>query len=152
MAGPTYPRSDQKTRPGPHETPSLVAALSAGYARLSSHSSPVVSVSTATEWLHDFLVFQVYLSPAVLLLTYYVGALLIPVLVYNMARRLHQRLTRDDWRVPDHYRKRLLARRGRVIGYAVLALLLGELTWRMMFEFLVAYFQMHEALTRMSGT
>nr|WP_296747440.1 DUF4282 domain-containing protein [Thioalkalivibrio sp.] len=109
-------------------------------------------MSTATEWLHDFLVFQVHISPAVLLLTYYVGALLIPVLVYDMARRFNQRLTREDWRVPDRYKSRLLAHRSRVIGYAALALLVGEVAWRMMFEFLVAYFQMHEALTRMSGT
>lgn len=109
-------------------------------------------MSTPTEWLHDFLVFQVHISPAVLLVAYYVGALLIPVLVYDMSRRFNQRLAREDWRVPDRYKAGLLARRGRVIGYAVVALLLGELAWRMMFEFLVAYFQMHEALTRMSGS
>ena len=109
-------------------------------------------MSTPTEWLHDFLVFQVHISPAVLLVAYYVGALLIPVLVYDMSRRFNQRLAREDWRVPDRYKGGLLARRGRVIGYAVVALLLGELAWRMMFEFLVAYFQMHEALTRMSGS
>jgi len=109
-------------------------------------------VSTPTEWLHDFLVFQVHISPAVLLVAYYVGALLIPVLVYDMSRRFNQRLAREDWRVPDRYKAGMLARRGRVIGYALVALLLGELAWRMMFEFLVAYFQMHEALTRMSGS
>ena len=109
-------------------------------------------MSTPTEWLHDFLVFQVHISPAVLLVAYYVGALLIPVLVYDMSRRFNQRLAREDWRVPDRYKAGMLARRGRVIGYALVALLLGELAWRMMFEFLVAYFQMHEALTRMSGS
>lgn len=108
-------------------------------------------MSFPTEWLHDFLVFRAHISPAVLLVTYYVGALLIPVLVYDVSRRFNQRLAREDWKVPDRYRTQLLARRGRVIGYALLALLLGELAWRMMFEFLVAYFQMHEALTGMSG-
>jgi hypothetical protein len=108
-------------------------------------------VSASSDWLQDFLVFRVHISPGVLLFTYYVGALLIPVLVYDMTRRFNQRLTREQWRVPESYKAPLLARRGRVIGYALLALLLGELAWRMMFEFLIAYFQMHEALTRMSG-
>jgi hypothetical protein len=108
-------------------------------------------VSASSDWLQDFLVFRVHISPAVLLFTYYIGALLIPVLVYDMTRRFNQRLTREHWRVPESYKASWLARRGRVIGYAFLALLLGELAWRMMFEFLIAYFQMHEALTRMSG-
>jgi hypothetical protein len=108
-------------------------------------------VSTAAEWLRDFLAFQVYVTPAVLLITYYIGAVLILALVYDLSRRFHERLVQKDWGVADGYRARLLARRGRVLLYAATALVLSELAWRMMFEFLLAYFQMHEALTRMSG-
>lgn len=109
-------------------------------------------MTTAAEWLRDFLVFQVYVTPAVLLVTYYAGALLIPVLVYDMTRRFHQRLAQKDWDATRRYKAQLLSRRGRVVVYAVTALVLSELAWRMMFEFLLAYFQMHDALTRMSGS
>lgn len=109
-------------------------------------------MTTAAEWLRDFLVFQIHVSPAVLLVTYYAGAVLIPVLVYDMTRRFHQRLAQKDLDATRRYKAQLLTRRGRVIAYAVTALVLSELAWRMMFEFLLAYFQMHEALTRMSGS
>jgi hypothetical protein len=108
-------------------------------------------VSTAAEWIRDFLTFRIHVTPAVLLITYYIGAVLIPLLVYDLSRRFHQRLVQKEWGVADGYRAGVLARRGRVVLYAATALVLSELAWRMMFEFFLAYFQMHEALTGMSG-
>jgi hypothetical protein len=110
-----------------------------------------MSLPTAVDWIRDFLAFQVYITPTVLLVVYYAGALLIPVLIYIIARRLQQRLARKDWKRVEDLATPWLSQRGRIIAYAAISLVLAELGWRMLFEFLIAYFQMHEALTRMSG-
>lgn len=116
-----------------------------------SYHISIMSLPTAFDWIRDFLAFQVYITPTVLLAVYYVGALLIPVMIYVIARRLQQRLSRKDWKRVEDLAPRWLSQRSRIIAYAAIGLVLAELGWRMIFEFLMAYFQMHEALTRMSG-
>lgn len=118
---------------------------------LGSYPTSFMSLPTAFDWIRDFLAFQVYITPPVLLVVYYVGALLLPVVIYVGARRLRQRLARKDWKRAEDLATRWLSQRSRIAAYAAVGLVLAELGWRMIFEFLMAYFQMHEALTRMSG-
>lgn len=98
--------------------------------------------------LVDFLKFEILVSPTVLIVVYYIGALGVPAfLAYLLVRagnrpvRLVERL--NGWSASlglPPIRKRWL------IIVLVFALLLGELAWRMMFEFLLAYFQIRDAL------
>jgi hypothetical protein len=111
----------------------------------------IMSASAVIQWLRDFLLFQVHITPAVLLVAYYAGAVMIAVLVVDLTRRFHRQLLQKGTGLGGGLRARLLPLRGRVAAYAVAAFLIGELGWRMMFEFLIAYFQMHDALLRMSG-
>lgn len=98
-------------------------------------------------WI-DFLQFEILISPYVLITTYYVGALGFPAMLAYLLMRAGKR--------PALMLERLngwiaifglppLKRRWLILLF-LLALLLGELAWRMMFEFLLAYFQIRDAL------
>ncbi|AGA33204.1 hypothetical protein TVNIR_1537 [Thioalkalivibrio nitratireducens DSM 14787] len=106
--------------------------------------------TAAVLWVRDFLFFRELVTPGVLFAAYYTGALLIPVVVFDLARRFRRRvqarLTAEGV-LPG----RLRAPVAWAAGYAVVAFLLAELAWRMMFEFMLAYFQMHAAITGLGG-
>jgi hypothetical protein len=88
----------------------------------------------------DFLTFQSFITPKVLTLFYYIGAVLMPLLGWSMMRWLKHRYF-PDFIPPKRFYLYLIA---------LLCFLCMELFWRMMFEFLIAYFDMHDALMRMS--
>ena len=109
-------------------------------------------------WTRDFLLFREFIAPSVLFLSYYLGALMIPVLAYDLGRRLHRRWLQGgwqadlqgDWRESERQsRQMLLWLRARVVLFALIAFFLMQIGWRMFFEMMLAYFQMHAALTGM---
>lgn len=109
-----------------------------------SHSGPL-------DWLFDLLTFRTLITPALLVLTYYLGAVLITVLVFDLTRRSHRELIRKLRKDSGEPQVGPFPLRAKVAAFAVAAFLIGQIGWRMMFEFLLAYFQMHDALLRMSG-
>lgn len=113
---------------------------------------PQMLHSGSLDWLFDFLAFRTLIAPSLLILTYYLGAVLIAALVIDLTRRFHRQLVRKLREASGEPRMGNVPLRARVAAFAVAAFLIGEIGWRMMFEFLLAYFQMHDALLRMSGS
>ncbi|MCP5141510.1 MAG: DUF4282 domain-containing protein [Chromatiales bacterium] len=110
-----------------------------------------------------FLTFQVFVTPAVLVVIYYLGALAGPWLTARLVgvirrdgaealAKAEAQLERNpEWLSNEHRPAEPL----RVPPYAsgwrlwligLVLLVLLELSWRMLFEFLIAFFDMHDAL------
>jgi len=98
----------------------------------------------------DFLLFERMVSIPVLIGFYYLGAVLAPLAAWLLALWLSRRLGR--WLdLPRQGRDRLWAQlplryRLLVILLALAAFLFMELLWRLLFEYLIAFMQMRDAL------
>ena len=108
--------------------------------------------------LLDFLSFKTFITPGVLLFCYYLGALGGPLGggLFVVWLRPKYRNLRASGYSPQGEEPSLLLR-WTAGGNGLLALvvfllmlLCMEIMWRMMFEFMLAYFQMREALLGLS--
>ncbi len=98
----------------------------------------------------DFLTFKSFISPAALIVLYYTGAVILPVASWawalrligrsGAAQRIYQKGRHALWQNLNY------KQRTRGIVLFVGLFLLMELFWRMLFEFLIAYMQIHGAL------
>ena len=96
----------------------------------------------------EFLTFQRFVTPALLIVFYYIGAIVIPAVSWYLGRWLYDRYaTKSTNSIPQ-----LITQKYRVAlyGLVVVCFFCMELCWRIMFEFLIAYFDMHDALMRIS--
>ncbi len=97
----------------------------------------------------DFLTFQTFITQDVLIIIYYIGAILIPVILWYFKDYLRNRFTLFS-RI-DTASKQLfsaLSTQNRLLvlfGFFTLFLCM-ELCWRMMFEMMIGYFDMHDYL------
>lgn len=109
-----------------------------------AQSSPEVSA------VWDFLNFNRFVTPHVLIGLYYLGAVVIPFLAGALARgdwpHVRRLVARRASAVDRHVGRPTPGRRLTVIGAGTLLFLLMELAWRMMFELALAYFQIRDAL------
>lgn len=102
--------------------------------------------------LWDFLVFRSFVSPVALLIFYYLGAVVVPFVSWLLAAWVWRRYALVDHTA--HTIRGLIEALTRprdrwlVVAQTVLAFLFLELLWRMMFEFLMAYLQIRDALVR----
>ena len=94
--------------------------------------------------LADFLTFRTMITPSVLLLVYYFGAVVMPLLAYALFRKIYGKKRAEGEENPPassgfrwSWKLRLLF---------LFFFFMGELAWRIFIEFFVAYFQMREAL------
>ncbi len=85
--------------------------------------------------MYNFLSFNTFITQDVLVLFYYTGALLVPFLLYKYKNRL----TSSSFLVKLKSKPKILL---TILGI----FLLLELFWRMMFETMIGYFDMHEYL------
>lgn len=94
----------------------------------------------------NFLSFHTFVTPILLIVVYYIGAVLMPLLSYIVARYIKKRV--GEYLTIDI----TVEKRYRYLFYlcVVLFLLSMELMWRVVFEFMVAYFDMHDALMKIS--
>lgn len=94
-----------------------------------------------------FLTFQSFLTPTVLIIIYYLGAFVMPVASWMMLKWIEKSylssLKENIHRVTTHNQ--------RIVVFILFMIffLCMELCWRMMFEFFIAYFDMHDVLMRM---
>ena len=100
--------------------------------------------------MSDFLKFQSFISPDVLIVCYYLGAVAIPVaswFVMQWARRKYPALSNAMNAGKQAATVAISKRyRGWFLAAFALMFMIMEIVWRMMFEFMIAYFQMREAL------
>jgi hypothetical protein len=98
-----------------------------------------------------FLRFELFISQPVLIVFYYLGALGIPLLAGWMAYRFRTLFPDLQRRLQQQGKLlfRQLPRRYQIwmILFFMLAFLFMNLIWRMMFEYLLAFMQMRDALT-----
>lgn len=102
--------------------------------------------------LSDFLSFQTMISQPVLIVFYYLGAVVMPLMAWLLALYLGRRFAwlrasaasgkqLFEASVPSRYRWLLLL-------LFIAAFLFMELMWRLMFEYLIAFMQMRDALVQ----
>jgi len=99
-----------------------------------------------SSWINeimDFLTFETFISIPVLIMTYYLGALFIPLILWNQRERLKTFLNTLHNHVP--------VTASQILWVAVILFMMGEVMWRMMFEMLIGYFQMREYLQHIAG-
>ena len=94
------------------------------------------------------LQFRVFVTPSVLLVVYYIGAILIPAVLLAV---IWQAMQATGLAIPyaqqfSDWLAQLVRRPFRLVLMALLVFFVSELVWRMMFEFVLAYFQMRDAL------
>ena len=102
--------------------------------------------------MRDFLTFQTFITPTLLLFMYYIGAILIPIVSWYLARWIQRSyFTKLSKSLKEKVEAKITAKQ-RFIVYAafILCFLCMEIFWRMMFEFFIAYFDMHDALMQLT--
>ncbi len=98
----------------------------------------------------DFLTFKDFISIPVLITFYYFGAILFPFFMWILSMWFMRKYKSIDaihttgkemiWRILTTKQK------FKLIATFIVAFLFMELFWRMLFEFLIAYMQMRDAL------
>ena len=97
----------------------------------------------------DFLTFQTFITQDILITLYYIGAILIPVILWYSKDYLRKRFSLFS-QIDSASRQLFgaLSTQNRILtllGFFTLFLCM-ELCWRMMFEMMIGYFDMHDYL------
>jgi hypothetical protein len=98
----------------------------------------------------DFLTFNSFLSIPVLIGFYYLGAIVCPFVMWRCMKWL---LKRYPWAADLHAQGKSIVwqqlpsdKKWKVVLLFVAMFLMAEIFWRMLFEYLIAFMQMHDAL------
>ena len=98
----------------------------------------------------DFLTFKSFISTEVLIIFYYLGALILPIGVWLLLTWLIRkyRLVNTAYKNGKEIIWKSLNKKQqtKLVVFFVTSFLFMELFWRMFFEFLIAYMQMRDAL------
>jgi len=100
--------------------------------------------------MRDFLTFQTFITPTLLIIMYYIGALLIPLVSWYITRWIQKSyFTEISNNIKEEFLTKTTSKQ-RFIVYAafIISFLCIEILWRVMFEFCIAYFDMHDALMK----
>lgn len=102
--------------------------------------------------MQDFLTFQTFITPTLLILVYYIGAVLIPLLSWYLARWIKRSYFSElSVQIKESIQTRTTSKQRFIILLVFLiAFLCMEIFWRVIFEFLIAYFDMHDALMKIN--
>jgi len=102
----------------------------------------------------DFLTFKTFISIKALIVFYYMGAIIMPIGIwwtiviivkkYNLIQDIYQQGKRLLWQSLSN------DQRLKIASLFAVSFLFMELLWRMMFEFLIAYMQIRDALLQPS--
>lgn len=103
----------------------------------------------------DLLTFDRFITPDVLRIAYYLGAVAMPLALWAFRSYLLRRI--GPLAELDSQRQQLfasLSQRNKilVVTSMILLFLFMELAWRMMFEAMIGYFQMHDYLQILSSS
>jgi len=99
------------------------------------------------------LSFEVFISPVLIMLVYYIGAVVLPVIVYRFVHHTYEKIPSielpkvdiDAGRIYDKIPVPISPKWIFLLGFAAV-----EICWRIFFEFFIAYFQMRDALLGMN--
>jgi hypothetical protein len=98
----------------------------------------------------DFITFKRFISIEVLILFYYMGAVILPISAwffvtwlikkYDLLHVAYEKGKATLWNALNTRQK------SKLIAFFIFAFIFMELFWRMLFEFLIAYLQIRDAL------
>ncbi|WP_121626547.1 DUF4282 domain-containing protein [Poseidonibacter antarcticus] len=98
----------------------------------------------------DFLTFKTFISTEALIIFYYLGAIILPLFTWILLTWVIKKnklfnipYTKGKellWKVLSHKQKL------KFIAFFIVLFIFMELFWRMLFEFLIAYLQIRDAL------
>ncbi len=98
----------------------------------------------------DFLTFKSFISTTVLIAFYYIGAVILPVGIwflsiwlikkYKFIDDAHKKVKEEIWGLLNKKQQ------VKLVALVMTFFLFMELFWRMLFEFLIAYMQIRDAL------
>lgn len=98
----------------------------------------------------DFFTFKSFISIEALIFFYYIGAFLLPITLwflllwfirkYKILNDVYEKTKESLWKVLNTKQKI------KFILFFLIAFLFMQLFWRMLFEFLIAYMQIRDAL------
>ncbi len=98
----------------------------------------------------DFITFKSFISTEVLIVFYYLGALILPIGIWLLLAWIIRKYRLLNTAYANG--KKLLweslnrKQQTKFVAFFVISFLFMELFWRMFFEFLIAYMQMRDAL------
>jgi len=101
--------------------------------------------------MRDFLTFQTFITPTLLIVMYYIGAILIPIVSWYLAKWVQKSYFSEvSNKIKEEITTRTTTKQRFIIYTAfIFCFLCMEIFWRMMFEFFIAYFDMHDALMKL---
>jgi len=105
--------------------------------------------------LYDLLTFHTFITPSLLLICYYMGAVVVPFLLvyyYRLLRQKYTTIQEAERSFYDWFLQRSLKSRVGSILLLVMMIVMAEIGWRMMFEMMIGYFQMHDALQQIAAS
>ena len=98
----------------------------------------------------DFLTFKTFISTEVLIIFYYIGALILPIGLWILLTWLVRKYRFLDTAYESGkemiWKSLTKKQQTKLVSFFITAFLFMELFWRMLFEFLIAYMQMRDAL------
>ena len=104
--------------------------------------------------MSDFLTFKSFISPSMLVIFYYMGVLILPIFLWQFSTHI---TAKNHWidilhKKGKHLAWKLLSKKQRITVFFVFlsVLIMMELIWRMIFEFLIAYMQIRDVLMHSS--
>lgn len=104
--------------------------------------------------MNDFLIFKSFISINVLIVFYYIGAVLIPILIWQSRAHLLERF--EIIKQMSIYMSKafssLCAKEQTYVKLLILSIFIFmEIIWRMMFEVMIAYFHMRDYLQQIAN-
>jgi hypothetical protein len=93
--------------------------------------------------LWNFFRFEIFMAQDVLIALYFIGAVICPFVLWALRGALYRKFAffkETENKVRTHRYA------GYVYALFFIAFVFAEIVWRMMFEAMVAYFQMHDYL------
>ena len=104
--------------------------------------------------MNNFLTFKTFISSDILIFFYYIGAVLIPILLWQSRVYLKDRFKIIQL-INEQIVKIFSSLSNKEQSYARLFILFAfismEIIWRMMFEVMIAYFDMRDYLQQIAG-
>jgi len=97
--------------------------------------------------MQDFLTFKTFISPSILTMMYLFGLFLMPFFLWYLFKRISPYFPKTVLQLSEQTWQNLsLGQKSKLLLLLFMMLLCMEICWRMMFEFLIAYMQIREAL------
>ena len=102
--------------------------------------------------IYDFLSFKSVISPSVLIIFYFLGAIVLPFATWFFTIWLRKKFFLVDTLAEEVLKNQIVQKHSfRFKIMFLLMFVFMEIMWRIMFEFLISYFQMREALLSLTS-